>query len=217
MRHVAFFLVASFYLATFGCSRQEESSDVSVSRPTADGRIVVEKAISVLDNEVLAAVLDDILTYRGEDSPVAVQGSPPTEILFEPKPVQYPQTIDEVLFRHQQELWTKLTPTQTSASREAADHLVKRIQNRDFFVAFKPQDKRVRIHEEREAQTAEESVRSRFDRPIEAWPPGYSKNKRFAVVRLIVPWSIHHAEGTYVLSEDHGKWTVRLRQFVYYV
>ena len=61
---------------------------------------------------------------------------------------------------------------------------------------------------------------SDFDkRPIQAWSPGYTSDRKFAVVQLSVPWSMHHADATYLLrwDEPSGKWSIVLRQFVYYV
>ena len=57
----------------------------------------------------------------------------------------------------------------------------------------------------------------RFDRPLHAWPPGYSADGQYAIVFLSIPWSMHHADGTYLLARDGEVWRVVLRQFVYYV
>ena len=56
-----------------------------------------------------------------------------------------------------------------------------------------------------------------YERPIRAWPPGYTRGGRYAIVFLSIPWSMHHADGTYLLERDGNGWKVLLRQFVYYV
>ena len=59
--------------------------------------------------------------------------------------------------------------------------------------------------------------RSRFDRPVLAYAPGFTADGRFAAVSLILPWSIHHADATYLLARDGDGWRIVLRQFVYFV
>ena len=39
----------------------------------------------------------------------------------------------------------------------------------------------------------------------------------YAIVFLSIPWSMHHADGTYLLAREGTGWRVILRQFVYYV
>jgi hypothetical protein len=51
---------------------------------------------------------------------------------------------------------------------------------------------------------------------VVAYPPGYTADGTFAAVSLILPWSIHHADATYLLARDGDRWRVVLRQFVYY-
>jgi hypothetical protein len=58
---------------------------------------------------------------------------------------------------------------------------------------------------------------TRYDRPIQAWPPGYSRDKSLCIVRLVIPWSMHHADATYLLVQRKARWVVLVRQFVYYV
>jgi hypothetical protein len=154
------------------------------------------------DGEVLGAVLGDLLTYQGEDSPlVPADGSKPTSISFTTQAVTLKQTVDEVLYQHEEEPWAKLSPVLLRGAGEAAQHLVARIGSVHRFDGFAPGDERIRLEGER---------------PIEAWPPGFSKNERVALVRLIIPWSVHQVYATYLLSREEGAWTVRFREFVYY-
>jgi hypothetical protein len=130
--------------------------------------------------------------------------------LFELTPAQYSQTIDEVLY--EREPWM-LTQAERRASREAAEHLARRIQGYNSRGDFRVKNPRIRIF----ASGSENNGLGLFDRPISACAPGYSNDGRFAIVRLSIPWGMHHADGTFLLSEANGKWTVLLRQFVYYV
>ena len=54
------------------------------------------------------------------------------------------------------------------------------------------------------------------DRPISALMPGFSAAGDLAVVRLLLPWSIHHADATFVLARGPDGWKVLVRQFTYY-
>ena len=49
--------------------------------------------------------------------------------------------------------------------------------------------------------------------------PGYSKDGRYAVVRLGFPWSgrMHSGEAMYILERIDGGWKVLLREFICYV
>ncbi len=185
---------------------EQSGSDASVVR-----RMPLDKSDVKLDHDVLEVVLGDLLAFDGTDSPVVVGGSPPEKILFAERVRQSSQTVDQVLFRHPENAWEKLTSSQINASREAAECLVRRIQKHNSFDDFAPQDKRIVIYKEQVNQTKGVSRRTRMDRVIQAWAPGYSKDKQLAVVRLFMVWGRHHMSGTYVLTWDNGKWSVCLR------
>jgi hypothetical protein len=170
-----------------------------------------------LDHDVLSKVLDDLVSYNGDDSPLAGRDLPPRPIVFATTTIQHATTIDEVLYRSEFEVWEKLSAAQVVASQEAAANLVIRTLNHDSIGNLEMHDKRVRIQEFRPTPVRNPVPESLDDRPIQAWPPGYSKDRRLAVIRLIIPWNIHHVEATYLLWQDQGKWIVCLRQFAYYV
>ena len=45
---------------------------------------------------------------------------------------------------------------------------------------------------------------------------GFTPDGRFAVVLMGLPWSIHHADGAYLLKREGNGWKIVLKQFVYY-
>src|SRR5699024_9895044 len=96
---------------------------------------------------------------------------------------------------------------------EAAEDIVRRNYAAEGFKPFQPRDPRVRLDDGAPAL----GRNIRFDRPVRAWPPGYSANVEFAIVFLSIPSSMHHADATYLLARDGDGWRVVLRQFVYYV
>jgi hypothetical protein len=169
------------------------------------------------DREVLEAVFADLLTEK--ETPVHISDGPPPSIIFEMLPIMTDQTVVQVLQHHDEALWAKLSPQQLALAQEAADHLVQRLQRDDPFKPFEPTDERVKVyHKPPPATDALEALgRTMKDRPVTAWPPGFSTDHRFAVVKLGVPWSMHHADGLYLLTKEDGAWKVVLRQFIYYV
>ncbi len=157
---------------------------------------------SALDKRVLETVFFD-LVQDGE-------GSPREHVAVAPEPPAYKQNVEDVLYQYHKELWEKLKPEELKAAREAAEHLVRRIKVKDVFRIFKPANDRIAFEDEAQPNGL------RRDARIRVWPPGYSHDTKVAIVRVVVPWSIHHGEGTYVLAERNDKWTIILRQFVYY-
>ena len=177
--------------------------------PLAFGETPVDTSKN-LDFSALNFVLQDLLTYSGDDSPVLIKDSPPNELIFAPNAATWPQTVDAVLYRQEEKPWARLTAAQQILVQEAASNLVMRANSTNSFASFKPVDSRIRLF-------TDETTPDVFGRPIRAWPPGYSDDNSIAVVRLSIPWSIHHADGTYILARSDTGWTILLRQFVYYV
>ena len=163
-----------------------------------------------LDFSVLNLVLQDLLTYSGDDSPVLIKDSPPNEVIFAPNAAIWPQTVDDVLYRQEEKPWASLSAAHQILVQEAASNLVMRVNSTNAFTNFEPVDNRIRLF-------SDQTPPDVFSRPIRAWSPGYSNEKSIVVVRLSIPWSIHHVDGTYILARSGAGWTILLRQFVYYV
>ena len=173
---------------------------------------------ATLDPVVLDLVLRDLLAYKGDDSPVAGPGKEAERLLFSMTPSKYPTYEEQILRRRNEKACAALTPEQADGVREAARHLLARKRVNDVFRPFKPTDKRVQtLGPVSRSSNNRDSLESMFDRPIAAYSPGYSKDRRIAVVHLSIPWSIHYANGTYVLVQKQGVWSILLRQFVYYL
>lgn len=172
-----------------------------------------------LDDTVVAAALDDLLTYKGKDTPVYGPFSHQKPLAFAVTPARYELTVENVLYRQEEKVWKTLTPVEVAASREAAKSLVQRLGTLPPDATFTISDTRLRLRDPRrkdsnDASAALHTLRS--DRSTQAWLPGYSKDGQLAIVMFSIPWSIHHADGTYVLVRQDGRWKVRVRQFVYY-
>ena len=164
------------------------------------------------DHAVIEVALADLLALP--DSPLASRKIPPAEIKFAPKATTYPVKAARILMRRDKEKWAALSQEQLDAASEAAEDVARRNYAADGFKPFQPRDPRVRLDD----GAPEPGRNLRFDRPVSAWPPGYSADGNYAIVFLSIPWSMHHADATYLLARDGSDgWRIVLRQFVYYV
>lgn len=187
------------------------AKDAPASQPTLKSPTVT------VDQEVMQVVLGDLLAST--DSPLARRDSPPAEIRLAAQPAKYPRTVATILLRHDKKQWAALSPHELTAATEAAEALVRRHQRGDDFGPLKPIDPRIKIEPDPTTAPAATANADRavFGRPVHVYPPGYSSDGSFAVVALSIPWSIHHADATYILARDEqGGWRIILRQFVYY-
>jgi hypothetical protein len=163
---------------------------------------------------VLDFALADLATYSGDDSPVVVRGAVAVPLETAPDSADWPVTVDDVLYRHDAKYWKAFPPADDAALAQAAANLVSRTTSRAGFFGFRSRDSRVKVVE----PNATPKPRYQFleTRPIRVWPPGFSGDQRLAIVRMSIPWSIHHANATYVLAKRQGNWVLQVRQFVYY-
>jgi hypothetical protein len=160
-------------------------------------------------------VLQDLLACP--DSPLEPEDTI-KQILFSPESPGYRPTLADVLARGSTNKWDKLSPAELAHAQQAADHLVRRSQEKDAFKGFKPKDKRIIVWDNRRAEAGRDADRRRL-RPqvFQAFPPGYSKDAQLAMVHLNFPWSVHSGTGTYVLARKQGGWVVIIRIFVYFL
>jgi hypothetical protein len=109
------------------------------------------------------------------------------------------------------------SPVHLGLAREAAESLVRRVNDKEPFKDLKLKDQRIVVWD-KTREVAETEKRNNFLRPqiFRAYPPGYSQDRQVAIVRLTFPWSIHGGDGTYVLVKKEGKWTVLIREIAYY-
>jgi hypothetical protein len=172
--------------------------------------------IAARDQEVLDVVLSDLFSYVAEDSPVAIRGAAPLHLSIAPASVDWPGSIEAVLCQGEAGKWKQLSRTQRAALRQAAAHLVSRVERKRGFRDFKSHDARVQIYQQPPAGE-EQSVEHWFNRPILASPPGFSTDGSLGIVVLSIPKDIHSASATYVLERAGSGWSIVMRQFVYYL
>jgi hypothetical protein len=86
---------------------------------------------------------------------------------------------------------------------------------------FELKDPTVLLYSKEEEEKDARDIERRLRRPqvFRAYPPGYSPDRRIAVVHMSFPWSggFHSGVATWVLRRGPDGWSVLLRQFVYYV
>jgi hypothetical protein len=169
---------------------------------------------AVTDEDVLDAALADLATYVGEDSPVAFRGVVAAPLLVARDAADWPVTEAALLDRHEFKAWQAFPRSEEAALAQAAQNLVSRTTRHAGFGVFRSDNPRIQIFAPESAPKPKYSFLAA--RPIRMWPPGYSADNRIAIVRMSIPWSIHHADGTFVLANRQGAWSVLVREFIYY-
>jgi hypothetical protein len=164
------------------------------------------------DSAVLEVVLTDLLSWP--DSPLEFPETAEKQLLFSPEALTDPLKVSEILDGHGWRKRTKLSRAEVRLAREAAGDLVRRREMKHSFSGLRPKDPRIVIWDRIRAESKRGRVRPQVFR---AYAPGYSRDRRLAIVRLTFPWSIHDGEGTYVLARKEGEWVVLTRDFVYYL
>ena len=110
--------------------------------------------------------------------------------------------------------------TELRAATEAANDLVARVDNGDSLPELRSRSGRLKIYEDAGAAT-QPTAENPFggERASSFFLPGYSKDGRYALVRLGFPWSgrMHSGVAMYVLERTDQGWQVLLRDFIYYV
>jgi hypothetical protein len=209
MKSAATIIIGLSLLLQPGCNQCQPERDSSVS-PAGANQAPNKPVITQSDNEVLDTVLSDLLNNR-DKTPLPDSWN---ELYFINEPYR---TSHEFWSGDPDELWKDLPESLHVTAKSTYMEMVKRKDDPASFKGFGPKDKRIRL----ETSVASE-IRFKRDplhephRPGGAWLPGYSVDKKYAVVRLILPWSIHSATGTFFLVNRDGKWHVVERKFVYY-
>jgi hypothetical protein len=161
------------------------------------------------DQEVLDVVLRDLLSIDSGETPLSVRGMPPEKLLVRSRTAMSRVDEDNVLYRYQADAWHRLSAAEEPRLRAAARNLVERA--RAGGVAIWSADERVVLVEPDTGKP-----KGLVDRPLVVLSPGFSPEGSLAVVRMTIPWSIHHATATYVLRCGATGWAVVVRQFIYH-
>ena len=161
------------------------------------------------DNAVVTTVIQDLLTYRGKDSPLDGPFGPSTPLPLMRKPLRGPVSMARGgnACGIEEKPWRALTEMQQRAAEQAARSLERRarVASGVWDIAVP----NVTMHDER--PRSELGLEGGIDVSL----PGYSAGGRIALVLVTMPWSIHSAMGTYVLRKDDDGWKVLLRDFAY--
>jgi len=163
------------------------------------------------DQVIVAVVLEDLALNRGKDSPIDEIFSP-DPLTLDPTPSRYSISVSDLLQQNEPKKWQALAAGDRPALREAAADFVSRM--RGPIRRFTAGSKHVPLYTGDPTKLSPFSFR---EAPIQAALPGYSKDRRLAIVTLAIPWSIHGCSGTYVLLREGESWLVRVREFACYV
>jgi hypothetical protein len=171
------------------------------------------------DNAVVKAVLQDLVAYRGKDSPLDGPFGPsrPLQVMVGPLRGR-PSLAAADRCGLEERPWRTLTKVQQQATEQAARHLERRAPQASGRWSLVVRDVEM-IEEGHRPGLIEEGHRPRnelgLQRGVDVSLPGYSADGSVAIVLVTMPWSIHSATGTYVLLRDDTGWRVVLREFAY--
>ncbi|HET6324796.1 MAG TPA: hypothetical protein VFG04_08855 [Planctomycetaceae bacterium] len=119
--------------------------------------------------------------------------------------------------------WEHLSAREQAGAKVAADDLARRARNKDGFKTFVPKNKRITMFtKEAEAKQREIDARTKGfgglgPQVFRAFAPGYSADRRVAVVFLSFGWSIHSAQAIYILVRRDDHWSVVVRNLVFFL
>lgn len=153
-------------------------------------------------------MLDDLATYRGEDSPI-VGPFAPDPLTLDPTPLRYAIPSGALPKPYDPKAWRDLPASETPRLKEAAQDLGRRM--RGPMLRFTAGSQLVPLYE-----GSDPSKLTPFEHrkaPLQASMPGYSKDGQTAILTLSIPWSIHRCYGTYVIVREGDLWRVRVRDF----
>ena len=194
-------------------SGEPATSAVAERKPTTQEAVARDAA-------VLQVVFDDMLSKDNSESPTEWTRDQSKPVYVSRNPPERPMEASRVLSLSDEKKLKTLKNAERDAATEAANDLVARAGKGEPLPELESTSGRVKIYED--AGAATQPTRENFlagERASSVFLPGYSKDGRYAVVRLGFPWSgrMHSGEATYILARTDGGWKVLLRDFIYYV
>jgi hypothetical protein len=170
------------------------------------------------DAAALQVVFDDMLSTDNGNSPSEWRRDQSEPVYFSKHAPERRLDASEVLSLSEDKKLKALTAGQRTAAADAADDLIARVDKKDTLPQLRSTSGRVKIYEDAGATTqAARENPFECNRVSSVFLPGFSKDGRYAVVRLGFPWSIHSGEATYILERTNAGWKVLLRDFIYYL
>ncbi|MFT3789225.1 MAG: hypothetical protein QM770_24110 [Tepidisphaeraceae bacterium] len=169
------------------------------------------------DAAVLRVVFDDMLRADNGRAPREWTRDLSKPVYVSREAERRRLSVNDVLSRHDTRKWDALSDTERAAASEAADDVIARLERADRLPAFRSTSGRIKVYEEAGAATQPTATQPFAERGSSVAPPGYSKDRRYAVVHLAFPWSMHSGEVTYILERKDDGWVVVLSDFIYYV
>jgi len=163
------------------------------------------------DAQVFESALLNLANDR-TDSPV-VNFADREHLYFEVKPFR---AEHDVWSGQVGDPWKELTGAQVALANEARTNMLGRAQEPGTFDDLHPRDCRLRRQTIEEAKRESDAGRREIPYPVSAWLPGFTKDRSYAVIRMLVPWGMHSAGVMFLLAKERGEWRVVSRQYVVY-
>jgi hypothetical protein len=185
------------------------------------------------DIALLELVLDDLTKCDNSSIPLSLTRHVPRNIHFSRSPIRrriqreiqsekiehafivcLPNELDPL--KHA-DLWTTMTEVEQESIRHAIANIGERHAFDSFGHDFDPKNTAIHmIDAPNDIDIDGPKIPYGALFPVQASPPGYSGDRRYAVVHLYFPDFFHSSYATYVLVSEGEKWTIKYRGFITY-
>jgi hypothetical protein len=163
----------------------------------------------VADQETLDAALSHLVADVSKGFLYSIRVS---KVVMASDSASWPISVDQLRRRCERD--GPDVATSEAGFDEAAQEMASRVSRKAGFARFRSRVRGVQSYVPPSPGTETNPF---TERPVRAWPPGFSKDKSVAIVRFSVPWSIHSADVTYVLKKSTRGWAVLTRDLCVYV
>ena len=168
------------------------------------------------DSAVIELVLIDLTTYNEPNRPLSLVPLVPRVICFSTKPVGGPHPPGDAL--EYDSVLGSLSNSENANIHDAIRDATLRYERSPGVAGFDLTHRLIRVVDgalPRSDATDETPYSALY--PIQAFPPGYSKDRKCVVVQLYIPEIFHPSFVTYVLITKHGEWTILHRGIITYI
>jgi hypothetical protein len=179
----------------------------------ANGSAWARRAASEPTSPVDQAALDGALGHLVADIGKGFLGSiRVSKVVMAPDSASWPVSVDQL--RRRCEPSADIATADAPGFNEATQDMASRVSRKAGFAEFRSRVGGVQAYVRPSPPTEPDPF---TERPIQALPPGFSKDRSLAIVRFSIPWSIHSADATYVLKKNADGWVVLSRDLCVYV
>ena len=192
-------------------------SESANSTRTEDAAGEAKTTDSSTDFDLIELVLVDLIDFN-EFSPMFFSNGKRSQIILNEKT----QGLNGLISDDQLNSESGNKSDQVIPSEICADLRERNPEEPISLSEFKPTDPKILIEDVSEIHWGIDDISFAKKHPnakgcVYAWLPGYSRDRKTAVVRLLFAPTPHGATATYMLVKQDGRWTIKWRRTAHYV